>query len=85
MRKTADGFKKMDGERRIKVLKLEVDYELATLYEAMLENNEAKKMNVNENLKDCAKNSFVCCRNERRQAPPFLHKYMQEVFYVERN
>lgn len=49
MRKTADGFKKMDGARRIKVLKLEVDYELATLYEAMLENNEAKKMNVNEN------------------------------------
>ncbi|NNU89268.1 MULTISPECIES: hypothetical protein [Anoxybacillus] len=43
MRKTADGFRKMDGERRIKVLKLEVDYELATLYEAMLENNEAKK------------------------------------------
>ncbi len=39
----------MDGERRIKVLKLEVDYELATLYEAMLENNEAKKTNANEN------------------------------------
>ncbi|KHF29879.1 hypothetical protein LR68_01358 [Anoxybacillus sp. BCO1] len=49
MKKTADAFKKMDGERRIKVLKLEVDYELATLYEAMLENNEAKKTNANEN------------------------------------
>lgn len=84
MRKTADGLQRMDGERRIKVLKLEVDYELATLYEAMLENNEAKKMNVNENSKDCAKNLFVC-RNERRQAPPFLHKYMQEDEYVERN
>ncbi|GMB08607.1 hypothetical protein EDD69_10521 [Thermolongibacillus altinsuensis] len=50
MKKVVNGWKRADGERRITALKLEVDYELATLYEAMLENDEEKKNECKQRL-----------------------------------
>ncbi|WP_044894061.1 hypothetical protein [Bacillus alveayuensis] len=50
MKKVANGFKRADGEKRIAVLRLELDYELATLYEAMLENDEEKKKECKRKL-----------------------------------
>lgn len=41
MEQVMEAFKRKDAEIRIKVLRLEIDYELATLYEA-LENNDLK-------------------------------------------
>lgn len=43
-------LKRKEGERRIAVLRLEVDYELATLYDAMIENDEKKKKECKEKL-----------------------------------
>lgn len=39
-----------DGEKRIAVLRLELDYELATLYEAMTEKNEGKILESKKKL-----------------------------------
>jgi hypothetical protein len=50
MKKVVNVWKRADGERRIGALKLEVDYELATLYEAMLENDEEKKNECKQRL-----------------------------------
>lgn len=46
MNQVLKGLSKNDGENRIAVLRLELDYELATLYEAMTEQNIGK-------IKDC--------------------------------
>ncbi len=35
-------LKKNEAEKRLPVLKLEIDYELATLYDAMMANDEAQ-------------------------------------------
>lgn len=43
MKRTMNSVKRADGDKRIAVLRLELDYELATLYEAMMENDEEKK------------------------------------------
>ncbi|QKS71566.1 hypothetical protein FLK61_33290 [Paenalkalicoccus suaedae] len=43
MEKVIQTLKRRDGERRIPVLKLEIDYELQTLYDAM-EANEFKQV-----------------------------------------
>ncbi|RAK23211.1 hypothetical protein B0I26_101165 [Anoxybacillus vitaminiphilus] len=50
MKKVVNGFKRTDGEKRIAVLRLELDYELATLYEAMMENDEEKKKECKRKL-----------------------------------
>jgi hypothetical protein len=50
MKKVVNGLKRTDGEKRIAVLRLELDYELATLYEAMMENNEEKKKECKRKL-----------------------------------
>ncbi|HZG61243.1 MAG TPA: hypothetical protein VEY68_12365 [Anoxybacillus sp.] len=50
MKKVVNGLKRMDGEKRIAVLRLELDYELATLYEAMMENDEEKKKECKRKL-----------------------------------
>lgn len=42
MKQVLNNNKRMDSEIRIPVLRLEVDYELATLYEAMQGNNKKK-------------------------------------------
>lgn len=42
-------FKKTNGEKRIAVLRLEIDYELATLHDAIIEGNSEK-------IKKCKKN-----------------------------
>ncbi|MGO4887938.1 hypothetical protein ACJ2A9_09280 [Anaerobacillus sp. MEB173] len=36
MEQVIQTFKRTDGEKRISVLRLEIDYELATLHDAML-------------------------------------------------
>ncbi|COI03566.1 Uncharacterised protein [Streptococcus pneumoniae] len=38
-----DALKRTDAEKRIPVLRLELDYELATLYDAMMEDDKQKK------------------------------------------
>ncbi|SDP29428.1 hypothetical protein SAMN05216565_102236 [Litchfieldia salsa] len=43
-------FKRNDGEKRIAVLRLELDYELATLYDAMKENDDQKKRRCKQKL-----------------------------------
>jgi hypothetical protein len=50
MKKVMNGLKRTDGEKRIAVLRLELDYELATLYEAMMENDEEKKKECKRKL-----------------------------------
>lgn len=42
MKQVLKVLSRKDGEERIPVLRLELDYELATLYEAILEKNEEK-------------------------------------------
>jgi hypothetical protein len=43
MKQVVNSMKRKDSERRIAVLKLELDYELATLYDAIKENDENQK------------------------------------------
>ncbi|MDF0725340.1 hypothetical protein PY093_01285 [Cytobacillus sp. S13-E01] len=43
MKQVTNLLKRVDGEKRIAVLRLELDYELATLYDAMKDNDETKK------------------------------------------
>ncbi|MED4904521.1 hypothetical protein [Parageobacillus thermoglucosidasius] len=50
MKKTMNAVKRAEGNKRIAVLRLELDYELATLYEAMMENNEEKKNECKQKL-----------------------------------
>ncbi|AAP10879.1 hypothetical protein BC_3959 [Bacillus cereus ATCC 14579] len=38
-----NALKRTDAEKRIPVLRLELDYELATLYDAMMEDDNQKK------------------------------------------
>jgi hypothetical protein len=47
---TMNSVKRTDGEKRMAVLRLELDYELATLYEAMMENDEEKKKECKRRL-----------------------------------
>ncbi|SDN23737.1 hypothetical protein SAMN04488053_101208 [Alkalicoccus daliensis] len=42
MEKVIQTLKRKDGERRIPVLKLEIDYELQTLFDAMQENESSQ-------------------------------------------
>ncbi|AYA75266.1 MULTISPECIES: hypothetical protein [Robertmurraya] len=51
MKQLIGSAKKNNAEReRTAVLRLEMDYELATLFEAMTEKNEKKKTQVKEKL-----------------------------------
>lgn len=51
MKQLMNSMKKKDLEReRTAVLRMEMDYELATLFEAMNENNEKKKTKSKERL-----------------------------------
>ncbi|MFC3884259.1 hypothetical protein ACFOU2_12455 [Bacillus songklensis] len=50
MKQVVNMYKKMDGQKRLAVLRLELDYELATLYEAMVENDETKKTECKQKL-----------------------------------
>jgi len=43
VKRVMNGVKRIDSEKRKAVIRLELDYELATLYEAMLQNDEEKK------------------------------------------
>lgn len=52
MTKLGKSFKKKSiHEKRITVLRLEMDYELATLFDAIKENNEAQKKISKEKLR----------------------------------
>jgi hypothetical protein len=50
MKQVVNMYKKMDGQKRLAVLRLELDYELATLYDAMVENDEIKKTECKQKL-----------------------------------
>ncbi|MDT2047493.1 hypothetical protein CHN50_10790 [Priestia aryabhattai] len=50
MKQVVNMYKKNDGQKRLGVIRLELDYELATLYEAMVENNEEKKNQCKQKL-----------------------------------
>jgi hypothetical protein len=43
LKQVSNSVNRNNNEKRIAVLKLELDYELATLYEAINENDEKKK------------------------------------------
>ncbi|WP_077620938.1 hypothetical protein [Bacillus sinesaloumensis] len=51
MKQVMNDLKRIDGEKRMAVLRLEVDYELATLYDAMIDNDEVKKAESKKKLK----------------------------------
>jgi len=50
MKQVVSALKLSDQEKRIAVLRLELDYELATLYEAINENDESKKNECKQKL-----------------------------------
>lgn len=52
MEDVVKAFKCRDPEKRIPVIRLELDYELALLYEAMLENSTYKIDQCKERLKE---------------------------------
>ncbi|MBU8906739.1 hypothetical protein [Desertibacillus haloalkaliphilus] len=47
MEQVIQTFKRTDGEKRVPVLRLEIDYELVTLHDAMLEEN-LEEMNASK-------------------------------------
>ncbi len=51
LKQVMNDLKRIDGEKRMAVLRLEVDYELATLYDAMIDNDEVKKAESKKKLK----------------------------------
>jgi hypothetical protein len=50
MRQVIRSVNRNDQRKKLAVLRLEVDYELATLYEAMIENDEEKKNKCKQKL-----------------------------------
>ncbi|MEH7238448.1 hypothetical protein [Bacillus sp. JJ1562] len=50
MKQVINDLKRKDGEKRLAVLRLEVDYELATLYDAIIENDDLKKAECKKKL-----------------------------------
>jgi hypothetical protein len=52
MEEVMKAFKCRDPEERIPVLRLELDYELALLHEAMMENSRTKMEQCKERLKE---------------------------------
>ncbi len=50
LKQVINDLKRKDGEKRLAVLRLEVDYELATLYDAMIEKDEEKKAECKKKL-----------------------------------
>ncbi|OEH93898.1 hypothetical protein [Bacillus solimangrovi] len=50
MKQVMDVYKRTDAEKRIPVLRLEIDYELATLYEALSTENEEQIKKSKEKL-----------------------------------
>ncbi|WP_010282806.1 hypothetical protein [Bacillus timonensis] len=50
MKQVINDLKRKDGEKRLAVLRMEVDYELATLYDAMIEKDEMKKEECKKKL-----------------------------------
>ncbi|WNF35604.1 hypothetical protein RJD24_14210 [Bacillaceae bacterium IKA-2] len=50
MEKVIHTFKRTDGEKRIAVLRLEIDYELATLHEALVAGDIQKINKCKKNL-----------------------------------
>lgn len=50
LKQVINDLKRKDGEKRLAVLRLEVDYELATLYDAMIEKDEVKKAECKQKL-----------------------------------
>ncbi|MEH7222407.1 hypothetical protein V7112_01240 [Bacillus sp. JJ1566] len=55
MKQVINDLKRKDGEKRLAVLRLEVDYELATLYDAMIDNDELKKAECKKKLQKLSK------------------------------
>ncbi len=50
LKQVINDLKRKDGEKRLAVLRMEVDYELATLYDAMIEKDEMKKEECKKKL-----------------------------------
>ena len=50
MKQVIDVFKREEAENRLKVLKFEIDYELLTLHDAIIEGNEKQIKQSKEKL-----------------------------------
>ncbi len=50
MKQMINTLKRSEGETRLAVLRLELDYELATLYDAIKENDDQKKKHCKQKL-----------------------------------
>ncbi len=52
MKQVVNIHKKTEYTNRLAVLRMELDYELATLYEAMIEENEEQKLKSKQKLEE---------------------------------
>lgn len=59
MKQVVQTLKRMDGEERLPVLRLELDYELATLYDA-LSANDAEKIQSSKQRLESLRHELLC-------------------------
>lgn len=50
MKQVMDAFKRKDVEKRLRVIRMEIDYELATLHDALTSNDQEQIKRSKENL-----------------------------------
>lgn len=55
MKQVIEAFKRTDAEKRIPVLKMEIDYELSILYEALKDHNPKQIKKSKERLEEMRK------------------------------
>lgn len=59
VKQVMNSMKRREGEKRLAVLRMEVDYELATLYDAMNENDEETKNKCKQRLEKLRKELMI--------------------------
>jgi len=60
MKQVIEAFKRKDAEKRIPVLRLEIDYELATLFDAMASQDDATVQASKHRLEKYHSTSIPC-------------------------
>ncbi|QDP40046.1 hypothetical protein [Radiobacillus deserti] len=55
MKYVMEALRKREAEQKLPGIKLDIDYQLVTLHDAMIENNEQEKQKAIQNLKELRK------------------------------
>lgn len=71
MEQVIQALKRTDGEKRIPVLRMEIDYELLNLHEAMLDEDLVKMEACKKKLSELRKEMIML---EEYQTPPCVSK-----------